>query len=178
MRIAILSDIHDNVWNLAAVLDALGEAEAMICCGDLCSPFVVTQLAEGFKRPIHVVFGNNDGDQHRISRQAAGFGHVQLHGELFQDELGGRRIIANHYPSLALRFDPSGFDLICYGHDHTFARERRGDTLIVNPGTVMGFDPIERREVPATFVLYDTAKHQAKGFALRRRGGGGVVAYP
>lgn len=43
MRIAVLSDIHDNVWNLAAALDAGAETDALICCGDLCSPFIVHQ---------------------------------------------------------------------------------------------------------------------------------------
>jgi hypothetical protein len=56
MKIGILSDIHDNLWNLRAALGGLGEADALICCGDLCSPFVVGLLAEGFPgRPIHVV---------------------------------------------------------------------------------------------------------------------------
>ena len=48
MKIGILSDIHDNIWNLRAALEGLGEADALICCGDLCSPFVVGLLGEGF----------------------------------------------------------------------------------------------------------------------------------
>ena len=52
MRIAVLSDIHDNVWKLAAALDAVGDADALICCGDLCSPFIVHQLGRGFS-PAH-----------------------------------------------------------------------------------------------------------------------------
>ncbi len=40
MRIVILSDIHDNVWKLAAALDAVrNNTDAMLRCGDLCSPF-------------------------------------------------------------------------------------------------------------------------------------------
>ena len=35
MRIAVLSDIHDNVWKLAAALDAVGDADGLICYGDL-----------------------------------------------------------------------------------------------------------------------------------------------
>jgi len=58
MRIAVLSDIHDNVWKLAAALEAVRDADALICCGDLCSPFIVHQLGRGFAGPIHVVFGN------------------------------------------------------------------------------------------------------------------------
>ena len=36
MRLAILSDIHDHVWNLAAALGwCAARTDAMICCGDL-----------------------------------------------------------------------------------------------------------------------------------------------
>jgi len=35
MRIAILSDIHDNVWKLAAALEAVRHADVLLCCGDL-----------------------------------------------------------------------------------------------------------------------------------------------
>ena len=88
MKIGILSDIHDNIWNLRAALEGLGEADALICCGDLCSPFVVGLLGEGFPgRPIHVVFGNNDGDLFRITQNASRVAGLELHGELFQGEL-------------------------------------------------------------------------------------------
>ena len=49
MRVAILSDIHDNVWSLSAALGAVSEADALICCGDLCSPFIIHQLGRGFQ---------------------------------------------------------------------------------------------------------------------------------
>ena len=48
MKVAVLSDVHDNVWNLRAALESLAEAEALVFCGDLCSPFVLGLLADGF----------------------------------------------------------------------------------------------------------------------------------
>ena len=80
MRIAILSDIHDNVWKLDAALHAVRDSDAMLCCGDLCSPFVIHQLARGFKGPIHIVFGNNDGDLYRISANSRHYENIRLHG--------------------------------------------------------------------------------------------------
>src|SRR5438128_2034930 len=63
MKIATLSDIHDNVWKLADACQGFGAHIShggvdivMICCGDLCSPFIVDQLAKGFTGPIHTVF--------------------------------------------------------------------------------------------------------------------------
>ncbi len=40
MKLAILSDTHDNVWALRVALTHLSRAEAVIHCGDLCSPFM------------------------------------------------------------------------------------------------------------------------------------------
>ena len=60
MKIAIISDIHDHRVMLKKALSQLQDTEAMICCGDLCSPFIMKQLGEEYHHPIHIVFGNND----------------------------------------------------------------------------------------------------------------------
>jgi putative phosphoesterase len=184
MKIGILSDIHDNIWNLRAALGGLGEADALICCGDLCSPFVVGLLAEGFPdRPIHLVFGNNDGDLFRITQNASRVAGLELHGELFQGELGGKRVYVNHYPHIARAVAVENYDLICYGHNHLFAIERQGGALLVNPGAIMGYEPGGKREVRATFVVYDTTTGEATAFQVVTDVSGGaierrVVAFP
>lgn len=169
MRIALISDIHDHVWNLDAVLHHVQDADALLCCGDLCSPFVLSSIASAFKRPVHVVLGNNDGDLYRIMQIAHRSPHVTVHGELFSQELGGKRIVANHFPNVVELFDTAHADVIVYGHDHRFAVERNAGTLTLNPGAVMGYNPIERRDVRPTYIVYDTGSHEAKGFALDGR---------
>ena len=42
------------------------------------------------------------------------------------------------------------YDLVWCGHSHRAAEERVGDTLLINPGEVMG------RFGRSTYVLYDT----------------------
>jgi uncharacterized protein len=174
MKIAVLSDVHDHVWNLRRALAALDEAETLVFCGDLCSPFVIPLLADGFAgRPVHVVFGNNDGDLYRIADSAAKTTNVNLHGELFSGELGGLRVAANHYPAIAASLaDAGAFDLVCYGHDHRYAVTERSDALLVNPGTLLGYDPGARADVPATFLIVDT---QTRAVAAHRIGHGGEV---
>lgn len=90
MKIAIISDIHDNVWKLEAALGKIKELQpdALFCCGDLCSPFIVGLMSRalhdergGVLIPIHVVFGNNDADLYRITQQAVG-GRMMFYGEL------------------------------------------------------------------------------------------------
>ena len=70
MKIAILSDIHDNIWKLETLLAEL-EADALIYCGDFCAPFTLAQMGEGFDGQVHAVFGNNDGDQFLLARVAS-----------------------------------------------------------------------------------------------------------
>lgn len=167
MKIAVISDIHDNVWNLQAALAALEDADVLVCLGDLCSPFIVPMLTQGFAgRPVHVVFGNNDGDLFRITRNAAATGNVSLHGEIFRAELGGRFVVAVHYDSVAARLSREGVDLLCYGHNHRYSLQTEGDCLVLNPGPLMGFDPGTGQDVPASFVVYDTESAAAESFVV------------
>lgn len=165
MQIAIVSDIHDQIWNLAAALKKIETADLLICCGDLCSPFILHQLGRGFARPIHVVFGNNDGDLFRITAVSRDYPHVSIHGHVFDAEIAGRRVAANHYPDIALPMAESGrYALVCYGHNHRHSIQPKGAALAVNPGTLLGaaFQPDGRPvDVAPTCAIYDATTHAA-----------------
>src|SRR5438067_9242716 len=107
MRIGIVSDIHDNLWNLSYALTAIRDTDVLICCGDLCSPFVIDELAK-FERDIHIVFGNNDADLYRITAKALKRPNCNVHGELFQMVFGARRVAVNHFDYLARPMAKSG----------------------------------------------------------------------
>jgi hypothetical protein len=172
MRIGILSDIHDHLANLEAALrflNGLG-AEVLICCGDLCSPFVVDELKK-FRGPIHIVFGNNDADLFRITRKCDS--RVQAHGELLEIEFDGRKIAVNHFDNIARPIAHSGlFDLVCFGHNHRISLARVGTTLTLNPGPVMGvaFTPGGWEQVPPSFATYDTAEDAASAWQITATG--------
>ncbi|HWB85619.1 MAG TPA: metallophosphoesterase family protein [Bryobacteraceae bacterium] len=172
MKLVILSDIHDNVWKLAPALAAIGSADALICCGDLCSPFIVHQMGRGFAKPIHVVFGNNDADLFRITANAHRYEHIRLHGEFFQGEFGGKRVAVNHYDNIARAIAASGaFDLVCYGHNHVYDVQRTGRTLAINPGSIMGATFAadgSRTDVASTYVIYDTEADETASFQITR----------
>lgn len=167
-RVAILSDIHDNIWNLNAALRHMPATDALICCGDLCSPFVVGLLATGYAKPIHIVFGNNDGDLYRIALQASRFDHVNLHGEYFEDTFGRRRVAVTHYPDIAASIGASNnqVDVVCFGHNHRYEVRRENGVLLLNPGPIMGYDPNASLDVPATFLVYDAPAHDARGYRV------------
>jgi uncharacterized protein len=165
MRLAVLSDIHDNVWKLAAALERAAGADVMICCGDLCSPFIIHQLGRDFAGPIHVVFGNNDGDLFRIASNARQYPHIRLHGEWFRGEFGGRRLAVNHYDGIGRALAASNeFDVVCFGHNHVLEISRICGTLAINPGAIMGATfgvDGARTDVASTFVMYETSEDEA-----------------
>lgn len=142
MILGVLSDTHDNIWKLDAALPHLQRAQAVVHCGDLCAPFMVRRLAEGLgERPVHIVWGNNDGDTFLIGKVASAYPSVHLHGPFAELDLEGRRVAVNHYPEIARGLALSGlYDLVCYGHDHTAHKSRHGDCLLLNPGEVMGLN--------------------------------------
>ncbi len=158
MKIAVVSDTHDNIWKLDRAFGLMDDAKAIIHCGDLCSPFMITHLANGAgDRPVHIVWGNNEGDPRMISQVAAGFPCIHLHGQFAHLELDHVRIGVNHYPEIARPLAQSGsFDLVCYGHDHTAHSSLVGDCRLLNPGELMGM------KGPSTFAWYDTATRQVE----------------
>ena len=194
MKLAILSDIHDNVWNLQAALQDLPDADALVFCGDLCSPFVVDVLAEGFGQSVYLVDGNNRGDEPAITAKASAYGqrfqrcgpYAELvevdgrlltraeyesgHGDYFDRQKGGQRIAVSHFPEIGLAVAAADrYDVVCYGHNHTLQIGRVGATLTINPGTVMGYSggkPPPERNIPATFVVYDTASGAAQAYEV------------
>lgn len=159
MLIAIASDSHDQIPNLQRAVRRANQEDAqlLIHCGDLISPFMLNQL-HAFQGDVHLIYGNNAGDRHLIATRCAataGMHHHGCHGTL---TAGSLRIALQHYPEPARDLARSGaFDVVCCGHDHTYAVERINGCLLINPGDLLGKDAL-----PA-FALLDTTD-----FSVRR----------
>jgi putative phosphoesterase len=167
MKIAIVSDIHDHVHNLRPALAYLSpRTEVLICCGDLCSPFVMDELKK-YEGPAHIVFGNNDADLFRITRKSDD--RIQVHGEFLELAFGSFKLAANHFDTIALPIAQSGlYDLVCFGHNHRYSLRSYGRTIALNPGTLMAtaFGPNGAEPVPATFAIFDTSTRAADVFEV------------
>jgi hypothetical protein len=142
MRIGVLSDSHDNLANVRRAVEAFSRAgvEALLHAGDVCSPFVLRELAPLREKGVrlHAVFGNNDGDRVMLVRRSEGF--AEFHDGSAVLELGGRRIAMTHYPDLAdALLAGGGFDLVVHGHDHRARVVEAGPRRLVNPGTCAGY---------------------------------------
>ncbi|MFQ5612883.1 MAG: metallophosphoesterase family protein [Anaerolineae bacterium] len=152
MKIAVLSDIHDNIWNLARVMPQAASADLLLFLGDFCAPFTLKQMADGFSGPIHWVPGNNDGDPLLLAGIGAAAGNVSHYNPIGVLDLDGHRIAFTHYPEVAEGLVATGtYRAVFSGHTHVFRQERTGPTLWVNPGEVMG------RFGEPSFGFYDTA---------------------
>jgi len=163
MKIAVISDSHDNIWKLEEAIPILVQTDAVIHCGDIIAPFMVKRLAEGLGEiPVHIVWGNNDGDKRLLSKVAEQAGIISLHGDFAQFELGGKHIAINHYPEISRAIAMSGnYDLVCFGHDHSAHEERIGNTLLLNPGELMGMNG------RSTLAIYKTKNQQVDWIELK-----------
>jgi len=157
MRIAVMSDSHDHIWNLRKAVDlcnSLG-SECILHCGDLVAPFMLKELAR-FNGAVHLVFGNNDGDRFLLGQLAlTEFQNVTIHGLLARVRLGGARICFSHYREAAMgMLHEEPCDLACFGHTHQEYLGTEGSSLLLNPGEVMG------KEGSATFYVFDTLSRE------------------
>ncbi len=162
MQVAIISDIHDHMANLRKALAKLHNTDLLVCCGDLCSPFIIKELGKRYSKDIHIVFGNNDADLFRITTNALNYPNIQLHGEFLELEIDGKKFAINHFDNIgrALAFGDK-YDVVCFGHNHQFELSTNKQTLIINPGEIMG-----ELTGQATCVIYNTASHQAERIEL------------
>jgi hypothetical protein len=165
MRIAILSDSHDNIPNILKALDWINQAgiSLIIHCGDLAAPAVLSKvIMPKFSGEFHFVHGNV-GDPELLEKIAKDFPNVTVHGEVGQIELDNRKIAFTHFPEKALELAKKGtFDLVFYGHTHKPWEEKIGDCRMVNPGTLAGMF------YKATFAVYDTATDKLELKILER----------
>jgi len=163
MIIAIISDSHDNIWNLRKAVEIIRaeNTKMIIHCGDFVAPFMLKEL-DASQISVHGVFGNNDGDQYLLTKMAlTSLKNITLHGLIGRVNADGFNISFTHYGEVAEGLAASGDSkLVCYGHSHTFAEKLIGNTVLLNPGEIMG------KEGSPGFCLVDTATSEIKRVEL------------
>ncbi len=151
MKIAVMSDTHDHLENVekAVALATERGADVLLHCGDICSPFVMDRLAP-FEGPVHVVFGNNDGDPLTISRIAERFSNITVHHHTGVIETEKGLVAFTHYPEHGKGLAATGsYAVVFSGHTHIRMAEEINGTPHINPGEIMGL--LER----PGFVIFD-----------------------
>lgn len=161
MKVAVISDIHENFNNLLRALELMREkqVEKILCLGDFINPGITKVLADcGI--PVFSVWGNNDGDKVLIVKISMAEGSSLSLGDTTYASLtiDGKNIFMTHYPDLVRMAAMSGiYDVVFYGHDHLKKQAQQENCLIVNPGELSA-----NKTRTATFAIYDTAANQVE----------------
>lgn len=140
MRIAVISDSHDHLHQIAAALEKIRaeNCDRILHCGDFVAPFALRTICEA-GIPVDAVFGNNDGDRFKLAKLMTRYPHLKLHGETGVLATGGIRIAFSHYFPAAEGLAATGrYDLVCFGHSHKWYEATIGHTRLLNPGEIMG----------------------------------------
>ena len=163
MKIAIISDTHDNIPNLTKVLNYCREhkIEKLIHCGDLAEIETLDFLKEHFAGDIFWTHGNMDrghsADYPFADGKYKGINIFSKHGEV---EIAGKKIAFVHFPEYAKRLAEEGrFDFVFYGHTHmpwteTVRGENKDSNIkaceLLNPGNVAN------QHYAPTFAVWDS----------------------
>ncbi len=154
MKIAIISDVHNNTVNLKKVLDycANDQIEKIICCGDLASMETLDFLNGNFSREIFYCFGNMDDDYLQNYKKLQNRKNTKIYNEFGEIEIEGKRIVFVHYPNVARELAATGkYDFVFYGHTHKPWTEKINNCTMLNPGNAAG------EIYPPTFAVWETA---------------------
>jgi len=166
MKVAIISDIHENFHNLILALQEMEKqgVEQILCLGDLINPGIAKVLANQ-SIPVFMIWGNNDGDKVEITLASKRTGSQLTVSVKTYDfiELGGREIFMTHYEDLANPMAQSGlYDVVLFGHNHQVSSEKINDCWVINPGELAA-----SKTKKATFAIYDTEKHNFESITLK-----------
>ncbi|MFK7984079.1 MAG: metallophosphoesterase [Saprospiraceae bacterium] len=166
MKIAIISDIHENFHNLILGLQEMEKhgIEQIICLGDLMNSGVAKLLATQ-SIPVFMIWGNNDGEKVEITLASKKENSVLTVSTKVYDflALGGRKIFISHYEDLAQPMAKSGeYDAVFSGHTHIVAKAKIKDCWVVNPGEISA-----GKTKKATFAIYDTVKNEVEIITLK-----------
>ncbi len=166
MLIGVISDSHDHKNNILKAVEIMNEknVEALIHCGDYCSPFVKNwfdKLNTKIKENFHGVFGNNDGDHVFLRQNLGKICKLVENGYELIEEFDGKSIYASHMPkqkTIEALANSGKFDIVLSGHTHSMVNKKYANgVLVVNPGELCGY-----LTGNATFSIINTEKVEAE----------------
>ena len=119
MKMAIISDIHDNLVNLEKCLAwcETQNVKQLICCGDVTNSETLAFLANNFKGIIHLVRGNVEIYN---ENEVGGYDNIKYYDKISIVEIDYKKVGICHEPYLIEKIiKQSLVDIIFYGHTHT-----------------------------------------------------------
>jgi len=153
MKIAIVSDTHDNWPNFKKAIDWINKENIRIIlhCGDIGLPESLKESLEDFKGEFFGVFGNMDKDFKIFIKEYNKVKRAKISEDILETEIDEKKIAITHFPDEAKKLAQSGnFDIVFYGHTHRPWDEKINNCHIINPGEMAG------QFYKPTFAVYDT----------------------
>jgi hypothetical protein len=136
VRIGVMSDTHNHLANVRAIVALLNAArvERVVHTGDITQAKTLDALA-GLEAPLFGVFGNNDLERPALDAAIARHGFHWSESPL-RLHWARRDILVVHDPRELEALPPAVVAL--HGHTHRRVVERRGESLVFNPGECAG----------------------------------------
>lgn len=161
MKIAIISDIHDNAHNLVMFYEQIKNQniEKILFLWDYCWWGIWVLLANS-PIPVFAIWWNNDWDKSLITKFALKeSSNLEVWFDTFDSiEINNRKIFLSHYPMIAKPIAKSwDYDAVFYWHNHIKHKELINDCLVLNPWEVWAYKTWEW-----TYAIYDTNSNTAE----------------
>ncbi len=147
MLIGVMSDSHDYLPGIKRAVEVFTseKTDFVIHCGDFISPFTA-KFFKGLNCPLSGVYGNNDGDKYAL-REKFSFLKAEIHGQPHVFTVEGRKLMVLHgFRSPETTRDiayglakTEKYDVVLYGHTHSFDAGKVNKTLVLNPGETCGY---------------------------------------
>lgn len=161
MKIAVFSDIHDNLarWREAVKIIAEGNIEIGICLGDVTNLETLEEVSKTFEK-LYFALGN--GDWQIKNNQGSAPENVEVFEKSGEILLAGKKVGIAHDEKTAKKIlEQNDLDIIFYGHSHTPWEKKLGDTVMLNPGEIAGHFG------KASFAIFDLTTMSGKLILLK-----------
>ncbi|MBD3238555.1 MAG: YfcE family phosphodiesterase [Candidatus Moranbacteria bacterium] len=165
MLLGIVSDTH-SVWeNIDKAITKMQQLQVgrIYHCGDWTEPEVMQKFAQtGIA--IRGVMGNCD--LNYLDYQIRGKTDVKISDRLLEDRQQNKKIAVYHGHDqnfLQKIIDSGRYDLVFCGHTHWAQIEQHNQTIVINPGSVMGYygRPV-RKKIQPSVAVYNLNNNQGK----------------
>ncbi len=171
MKIAILSDTHDNTPAIVWIIGYLNQQKIKIAlhAGDIINPGILFRFSDHYEGHLHFVFGNHDGEQSLAERRVNEAHNLTCHRFEMCQEFADKQIFMKHYSSISETVATSQvFDVSVGGHDHQFRTRQYGQTLFINPGNTVTKDKWlpQKSDQESGFVVLDLENMRAERILL------------
>lgn len=148
MKVAIISDTHDNLANLKIFFDYCQKEKikTLIHCGDVTKGETLKEI-ENYFEEIFLSLGNCDNRESIIKEKQKS----KIFEEMGKIEINGLKVGLTHQlAAVEKKINFSEFDFFFFGHTHYPDLKEKTEYQIANPGNLAGL------YFKATFAILDT----------------------